>query len=218
MATWVIQTILATGYLGIVMLMFLENVFPPIPSEVIMPLAGYLGGSGKLSMVGIIIAGTLGSVLGALPLYYAGRKYGEERLKRLADDHGRWLTVSRSDLERAKAWFDRHGVATVFFCRLVPGLRSLISIPAGLNRMNLAVFLFYTTLGAALWTALLAYLGYLLGTRFREVERYLDPVSWVVFGLIAVLYAYRVIQHRGVESDADSHRAHKKESGAGSTN
>src|SRR5687768_12601891 len=118
----------STGYAGIVFLMCLENVVPPIPSELIMPLAGYLAGSGKLSFIGVVIAGTAGSMLGALPLYYMGRKLGEERLKHLADRYGRWLTVSRKDIERAKGWFDRHGGATVLFCRLIPGIRSLISI------------------------------------------------------------------------------------------
>jgi len=109
MAGWVIDLIRSTGYFGIVLLMFVENVFPPIPSEVIMPLAGFMVSQGKLSLAGIVLAGTIGSVLGALPLYYLGRVVGEDRLKEWADRHGGWLTVSRKDIERAKAWFDRHG-------------------------------------------------------------------------------------------------------------
>ncbi len=188
--------IYATGYFGIGLLMFIENVFPPIPSEIIMALAGYMVTQGKLSFVGVVVAGTVGSVLGALPFYYLGRVISEDRLKRLADKHGRWLTVSREDIERATSWFDRHGGLAVFFCRLVPGIRSLISIPAGIDRMNLVAFLAYTTIGAAIWTALLAYLGYLLGSNFREVGDYLDPVSWVVFGIIAVLYVVRVVRFK----------------------
>ena len=197
MATSVMRVISSTGYFGIVMFMFVENVFPPIPSEVIMPLAGYMVAQGKLSFVGVIVAGTTGSVLGALPLYYLGRKMGEERLKEFADNHGRWLTLSRHDLEGAKRWFDRHGGAAVFFCRLVPGIRSLISIPAGIDRMNLASFLIYTAMGAAIWTALLAYLGHFLGSSFSKVGEYIDPASWVVLGGIVLIYFVRVIRHKG---------------------
>jgi CheY-like chemotaxis protein len=135
MATWVMHTISGTSYWGIVLLMVVENVFPPIPSEVIMPLAGFMATQGQLSLLGVILAGTLGSVLGAVPLYYLGRRIGDERLKAFADRHGRWLTVSRHDLDHAKQWFDRHGRMAVLFCRLVPGVRSLISIPAAFARL-----------------------------------------------------------------------------------
>jgi membrane protein DedA with SNARE-associated domain len=148
MAGWVMRVIYSAGYPAIVLLMFVENIFPPIPSELIMPLAGYMVSRGQFSIVGVVAAGTVGSILGALPLYYLGRGLGEERLKRLADKHGRWLTVSRRDIERAKRWFDRHGWAAVVFCRLVPGVRSLISIPAGVDRMSLPVFLACTSAGS----------------------------------------------------------------------
>jgi membrane protein DedA with SNARE-associated domain len=150
MADWIMSVISSAGYAGIALLMCLENVFPPIPSELIMPLAGYMSAQDKLSFAGIVIAGMAGSVSGALPLYYLGSKLGEERVKAFADHYGRWLTVSRQDLDRAKRWFDRHGGAAVFLCRLVPGVRSLISIPAGITRMSLAVFLTYTAVGTAL--------------------------------------------------------------------
>ena len=197
MANWVMRMIQAGGLAGIALLTFIENVFPPIPSELIMPLAGYMVSQGQFSFAGVVIAGTIGSILGALPLYYLGRKMGEERLKELADRHGRWLTVSRGEVERAKSWFDRHGGAAVFFCRLVPGIRSLISLPAGIDRMNLGAFLAWTAAGSAIWTALLAWLGYFLGGRFKVVEEYLDPAANVVFGGIVVWYLWRVIRHRG---------------------
>lgn len=187
----------STGYVGIVALMFVENVFPPIPSEYIMPLAGFLVAEGRLSLAGIIVAGTLGSTLGALPLYYLGKRFGEERLKNFAARYGRWLTVSPEDIERANAWFRRHGAATVFFCRLIPGIRSLISIPAGLNRMNIFSFLFFTTLGAAVWTSLLAYAGYLLGNNFHEVEEYFDPATYVILAVIVILYLRRFFGKSG---------------------
>ena len=197
MAGWVMRMIQAGGPFGIAFLMFLENVFPPIPSELIMPLAGFMASQKKLSFLGVVIAGTIGSVLGALPLYGLGRKVGEERLKELTERHGRWLTISCRDVDRAKRWFDRHGGAAVFFCRLIPGIRSLISIPAGIARMNLAAFLAWTVAGSAIWTALLAWLGYYLGGHFKKVEEYLDPAANVVFGAIAVLYVWRVIRHKG---------------------
>lgn len=195
MATWVIGIVSSTGYFGVVLLMFIENVFPPIPSEVIMPLAGYMVAQGKLAMAGVVLAGMAGSVLGALPLYYLGHKLGERRLKDFADKHGRWLTLSRKDIERSKLWFDRHGRTTVMFCRLIPGIRSLISIPAGLARMPLWPFLAYTAAGTGVWAALLAYLGYFLASNFTQVGEYLDPVSWFVFGVLAIIYVYRVVRH-----------------------
>ncbi len=187
----------ATGYLGIVALMFAENVFPPIPSELIIPLAGYMATREELHLAGVVAAGTAGSVLGALPPYWLGRSWGEERVKAFADRHGRWLTASRADLEGARRWFDRHGGAATFFCRLVPGARSLISIPAGIARMPLPAFLAYTAAGAGLWTALLACIGYLVGSNYAQVGEYLDPASWVGFGAVAAIYLYRVARHKG---------------------
>lgn len=197
MASWVMRMIHSAGSPAIALLMFLENVFPPIPSELIMPLAGYMVTQKQLSMVAVIVAGTLGSVLGALPLYYLGRKVGAKRMKELAERHGRWVTVSPEEIERAKGWFDRHGGMAVLLCRLVPGIRSLISIPAGIEKMNLAAFLAYTTVGSAVWTALLAWLGYALGSNFEKVGEYLDPVSWVVLGGLVAMYVWRVIRHKG---------------------
>lgn len=193
--------ITSTGYFGIVVLMFIENLFPPIPSEYIMPLAGFMVAEERLSLIGIIIAGTSGSVAGALVLYYCGRKLGAERLKKFTDRYGRWLTLSRDDIERANGWLDRHGAAAVLVCRLIPGIRSLISIPAGINRMNLFSFLVFTTIGAAIWTSVLAYAGYLLGSNFRAVEQYLDPISLVVFGSIIVLYLWRVFRNGKAKQD-----------------
>jgi membrane protein DedA with SNARE-associated domain len=177
--------------------MFVENVFPPIPSEIIMPLAGYMAARGKLSLSGIILAGMAGSVLGALPLYYLGRKFGEDRLKEFADNHGRWLTVTRKDIEKAKRWFDRHGGAAMFFCRLIPGVRSLISIPAGIAKMKILPFLAYTAAGSGIWSALLACLGYFLGAEYLQVDEYLDSASWIVLAVVGVTYFVRVMRHKG---------------------
>jgi membrane protein DedA with SNARE-associated domain len=197
MASWVMSVLAWTGYSGLVFLMFAENVFPPIPSELIVPFAGYMASAGKFSLVGVIAAGTIGSVLGALPLYYSGRKLGYDRTRELARHHGRWLTLSERDIERAKQWFDRHGGVAVFICRMIPGIRSLISIPAGIGSMHVGRFIAFTTAGAAIWTALLATLGFELGKRFHKIEEYLDPVSWLVLAVIVAIYALRVARGTG---------------------
>jgi membrane protein DedA with SNARE-associated domain len=184
----------STAYWGIALLMFVENVFPPVPSELIMPLAGYMVSQRELSLAGVIVAGIIGSVAGALPLYYIGRQIGEHRLKRLADRHGRWFTVCGRDIDTAIQRFRRHGAAATFVCRLIPGVRSLISVPAGIARMNLAAFVLYTALGSALWSGALAYAGYALGVHFEKVGEYLDPVSWIALTAIAVWYVIRVIR------------------------
>lgn len=196
MTKWILELIYSMGYIGVVLLMFIENVFPPIPSEYIMPLAGFLVAEGKFSLFGVIFAGTLGSVLGAFPLYFFGQKVGENGMKRFAERHGKWLTLSPEDVERSNQWFDKYGASAVFFCRLVPGIRSFISIPAGINKMKLAPFIFYTTLGSAIWTTILALAGYFLRANFREVEEYLDYVSFAVFGSIILLYLCRVFKSK----------------------
>ncbi len=188
MIEWITETMNSTGYLAIVLLMFLENVFPPIPSELIMPLAGFLVSQGKLSFAGVLAAGTLGTVLGALPLYYAGKLLGLKRLQQWADRFGRWFAVSARDLDNSNEWFNKYGVRTIFLCRLIPGIRSLISIPAGINTMNMGVFLLYTTIGSAIWSALLTFAGYLLGENYELVEKYMGPASYVVVGILGVAY------------------------------
>jgi membrane protein DedA with SNARE-associated domain len=203
MLEWITETMNSLGYVGIVLLMFLENVFPPIPSEIIMPLAGFTATQGRLSFVGVVIAGMLGSVLGALPLYYLGARVGEERLVGWADRHGRWLTVSGQDITRAVAWFNRHGGKAVFFARLVPGVRSLISIPAGIGRMKLPLFLLYSAMGTRLWAAFLAYLGHLLGENYEQVDAYLGPVSYVVLGALAVAFVVWVVQRRRTRGETE---------------
>jgi membrane protein DedA with SNARE-associated domain len=192
MASWVMGLLSATGYVGLVFLMFLENVFPPIPSEIIVPLSGYMARAGELTIIGVIAAGTLGSVLGAAALYYVGRRLGYERTLEFARRWGRWLTLCEPDVERAKKWFDRHGASAVFFCRLLPGIRSVISIPAGIAAMPIWKFVVFSTAGSAVWTALLTAAGFVLASNFRQAERYLDPVSWVLLGVILTIYVVRV--------------------------
>jgi len=202
MFEWITHFMQSAGYLGVLFLMFLENVFPPIPSELIMPLAGYTAKRGGLSLLGVIAAGTLGSVLGSLPLYYAGKLVGEERIKNWADKYGVWLTVSREDIEKSKDWFERHGNKAVLLCRLVPGVRSLISLPAGISQMNLLQFLAYSAIGAGLWTTALAYLGFRLGANYQKVEKFMGPATYVVLGLVVLMFVVRVVKQRKAQENA----------------
>ena len=190
------EVISSMGYAGIVVLMFIENVFPPIPSEFIIPLAGFLVSEGKFSFIGVVIAGTIGATLGSLPLYYAGRTIKEKRLREWTKKYGRWMAMSEDDLDRAKEWFAKYGGWTVFFCRMIPGIRSLISIPAGIQRMNLFPFLLWSAAGMAIWTTLLTSAGFLLRSNFEKVEDYLDPFVYVIIGALIAGYLYRVIRWR----------------------
>jgi membrane protein DedA with SNARE-associated domain len=192
----------SAGYPGIALLMLLENVLPPLPSELIMPMAGFVAASGELSLVGVILAGTLGSVAGALPWFYLGKVLGRERLRRWAAKHGRWLTLTAEDLDRVDAWFRQHCGKAVFFGRLVPAVRTLISVPAGLFDMGLPRFLLFTALGSGLWSTALAWAGYSLRDGYAQVEHWLNPMTNVVVGAIVLVYLYRVVTwRRGIAND-----------------
>ncbi len=182
-----------TGYFGISMLMLVENIFPPIPSELIMPLAGFTAERGQLNIVLVVLAGTAGSLAGALFWYGVARWLGSDRLKIWAERHGRWLTMAPRDVDSAMNWFERNGRVSVLVGRLIPGVRSLISIPAGFSRMTLRRFLAYSVVGTAIWTAGLAMAGYLLGAQYERVSDWVNPVSNVVVGGLVVWYLYRVI-------------------------
>lgn len=202
MFDWITGFVARSGYLGVFLLMLAENVVPPIPSELIMPLAGFTAARGQLGLVAVVAAGTTGSVLGALFWYHVGRRLGAERVKRFAARHGRWLTLSPADVDRANARFARHGARAVFLGRLVPTVRTLISVPAGIAGMPLPAFLAWSALGTGCWTALLAGAGYLLQDRYGLVADYLNPVSAVVIGSIAAWYIYRVVTFRADGQEA----------------
>jgi membrane protein DedA with SNARE-associated domain/uncharacterized membrane protein YkvA (DUF1232 family) len=174
-------------------MMLAENVFPPIPSELIMPLAGFVAAQGQLNPVLVVVAGTLGSVLGALPWYYAGRWLGKERVCAFAARHGRWLTLSEKEIGQAMRWFERHGRIAVLVGRLVPTVRTLISLPAGMARMPLLPFLLYSSIGTLAWTAALTASGYLLEAQYTLVSDYVDRGSKIIIGLIVLLYLWRVL-------------------------
>jgi len=198
-----------SSYLGLFALMALENIFPPIPSEMIMPFAGFVVARGELNLAGVLLAGTAGSVAGALPWYYAARVYGCERLKRMAGRHGRWLTVSPDDIDTALASFRKHGRKAVLFGRLIPAVRTLISIPAGLGNMSLGQFLLYSGIGSLAWCGLLTAAGFLLENNYQEVSKYVDPVSKVVLGALLAWYLYRVITYRAPAKDARREKEHE---------
>ena len=176
-SAWVLIIMAKFGYLGIIFAMFAENVFPPIPSELIMPAAGFAVARGDLNLILVILAGTLGSVLGALPLYYLGRLLNEDRLLVFTQKYGKYVFVKPSDIRSSSVWFDKHGSKAVFFGRMVPGIRSLISIPAGMSKMPILPFLVFTALGSSIWTSLLTIAGYYFGENYEVIEIMLAPYS-----------------------------------------
>lgn len=192
MRDWIIEAIRSLGVLGIAVLMLLENIFPPLPSEFIMPLAGYLSAHEGFSFWGAVLAGASGSVLGAFFWYLIGRGVGEERLRRWVEAHGVWFAMRPQDVERARRFFEKHGEVSVLFGRLLPVVRTLISVPAGISRMAMAPFLLYSLAGTSIWTAGLAYAGRLLGQRFPLVDEYLGVIAWIIVGGAVVLYLARV--------------------------
>ena len=200
MFDWITQVIASTGYFGIAALMLLENLFPPIPSEVIMPLAGFVAARGELSLWGVVVSGTLGSLAGAAPWYLLGRWFGEEGLHNVAAHHGRWLTLSTQDVTKAILTFRRHGALAVFFGRLIPAIRTLISAPAGIALMPIPKFIFWTALGSSLWTTLLTLAGFLLESQYERVADYMDPISKAVIIVIVATYLYRLVTYRRFSS------------------
>lgn len=192
MFDWLTGFVQQSGYLGVALLMFLENLFPPIPSELIMPLAGFNAARGHSSLLWLIVAGSAGSLAGAVFWYGIGRWIGCPRLKRWSERHGRLLTLEPEEVDRAYDWFRRRGGLAVFVGRLMPAMRTLISVPAGMARMPLLPFLLYSTVGTVLWTSLLAVAGYLLESGYEAVSAYLNPVSTGVVVLLVGYYLFRV--------------------------
>jgi membrane protein DedA with SNARE-associated domain len=195
-SNWILNWIEDGGYLAVALLMLLENVFPPIPSEIVMPVAGIVAGRGDLNIGLVIVFGTLGAVVGQLLWYWLGLRVGDDGLKRLARRHGRWLTVSPDDIDKADDWFDKHGGKAVLIGRMVPGVRTLISLPAGLSEMSLQRFLVYSSIGSGGWTTALGLIGYALGERSDSVTSWIGPVSTTVFAGIVAYYLYRVATFR----------------------
>lgn len=200
MFDFIARTIGSAGYPGIALLMLLENVVPPLPSELIMPMAGFIAADGQLSLAGVIAAGTLGSTAGALPWYYLGKCLGEDRLRIWAGRHGRWLTLTPAQVDRVDAWFAKHCGKAVFFGRLAPAVRTLVSVPAGIFRMSLRRFLLFTALGSGLWSTALALAGHALRDGYEQVSQVLNPATNLVVGTLVLVYLYRVVRWRPATS------------------
>jgi membrane protein DedA with SNARE-associated domain len=196
MTDFVFKLVEQGGYWGVAFLMLLETVFPPIPSEVIMPLAGVVSARGQLSLPLVIASGTAGAMVGNILWYVAAKALGLDRFRPLINRYGRWLTIDWAEIERAHRLFDKHGGTIVFVARMLPTVRSLVSVPAGLLRMKFLPFVLWSTLGSLIWTAGLAIAGWVLGNQFSSVENVLGPLSVLVIGGIVLWYVYRVATWR----------------------
>ncbi|WP_109441384.1 DedA family protein [Acinetobacter haemolyticus] len=188
---WVLSIMEKLGYLGIAFLMFLDNVFPPIPSEVIMPSAGYTASKGDLSLIGVIIAGSAGSLLAAMLLYWIGRKIPQHRLLGFIARYGKYLRISTTDWHKSLSWFEKHGHRVVFFGRMIPAVRSLISIPAGMSRMPFHKFISYSAAGTVIWTSLLAYIGYHFSENQALMTAVIQRFGYIVLSAVILYVLWR---------------------------
>jgi membrane protein DedA with SNARE-associated domain len=196
MFEWIGDLIAGGGVWGVFALMAIENIVLPVPSELIMPMAGYAVSRGSLTMWGVILFGSLGGTLGALPLYYGARFLGRDRGRRWIERHGRWLFITKRQIDRAGKRFDDYGPFAVVLSQLLPGARGLSSIPAGFARMNVLLFLATNYAGTLVWCTVLAYLGKLLGSSFPKIDALLGPTGWVVLVAIGAGIAWWIIGRR----------------------
>lgn len=190
------QLIERGGYAGILLLTFIETIFPPLPSELFMPMAGFVAARGPLTLPGVIACGTLGSLAGAWFWYALGRAIGLARMKQLAARHGRWLTLHPDDIDRGARWFEHHGGGVVLFGRMVPAIRGVVSIPAGIAHMPPGRFLLLSGIGNAIWTSLLMTAGYRLGDDYEKVAAWAAPVSNIFILVLVAVYLWRLARFR----------------------
>jgi membrane protein DedA with SNARE-associated domain len=190
---WVADVIAKLGAAGVGIMTLVENLFPPIPSEIVLPLGGYLASQGRISLAGALIASTLGSLLGAAMLYELAAWAGKDRLRRIV--HAIPL-LDWDDVDRADDWFEEHGTAVTFFGRFVPGVRSLVSIPAGTSSMSRPTFWIYTALGSAIWNTIFVMAGYWLGSSWESVGKYSDWLNWGVLAVVVLIVAKGVWSRR----------------------
>ena len=182
------------GYIGVFLLIAIENIFPPIPSEVILLFGGFMTTYTRLNVVGMIIAATLGSLIGAIVLYYIGKIFNKERLKKIISGKiGKVLRLKAKDIDNADKWFDTKGNKTVFFCRFVPIVRSLISIPAGMSEMEIPKFLMYTVLGSLIWNTVLIVVGSIVGENWTDILSIMDNYSHIVLILLVIIFVVFVV-------------------------
>lgn len=200
MENFIIEIMNDFGYIGIGLLILIENIFPPIPSELILTFGGFMTIDTNMTIVGVIIASTIGSVLGSIILYYIGKILNKERLiKIVTSKYGKLLRVKPEDIESADKWFDKKGNKTVFFCRFIPVVRSLISIPAGMSEMPLVKFIVYTTFGSAIWNTVLVLVGAFAGDKKDLILTIIDDASYVIVALIVIvflIFVYRFYKKR----------------------
>jgi membrane protein DedA with SNARE-associated domain len=196
MVEWVTGVVAAGGWPGVFLLMFLENLFPPIPSEVIMPLAGFVAARGEMSFALALLAGIAGTVVGNAFWYELARAIGRERIRPLFARYGRWFAVDDEDFDRAEAKLKKHGPVAVFFGRMLPGIRTVISIPAGIIRIPRHVFYLWTALGSTIWVGFLACAGWLMKDHYDQVQGWLEPLGYVVVVGVLGAYAWHVWSRR----------------------
>lgn len=195
MQQFILHIIEQFGYFGVFFLILIENVFPPIPSEVILLSSGFFSSYTSLSVFYMILASTLGSFLGAIILYYIGKIFNKERLKKIVNGRlGKILFLKENDIDKADEWFDNKGNKSVFFCRFVPIVRSLISIPAGMSEMPMGKFIIYTICGSMIWNTVLICLGYRLGSNWGYVLTILDKYQMVVIVILVIIFGYVIIK------------------------
>lgn len=195
MQQFILHIIEQFGYFGVFFLILIENVFPPIPSEVILLISGFFSSYTSLSVFYMILASTLGSFLGAIILYYIGKIFNKERLKEIVNGRlGKILFLKENDIDKADEWFDNKGNKSVFFCRFVPIVRSLISIPAGMSEMPMGKFIIYTICGSMIWNTVLICLGYRLGSNWEYVLTILDKYQMVVIVILVIIFGYVIIK------------------------
>lgn len=186
MEQWIIDVITAFGYVGVFFLMLAENLFPPIPSEVIVPVAGLAVGAGTLSLVGVVVAALAGTLIGNLPWFVLARMLGRARFVALVDRYGRWAAVRAEDVDTAIGWFDRHGAKAVLIGRFAPGVRTLISVPAGLSAMPFGRFLLLSAIGSTIWIGVLLAAGMVLHANWHLIADVLGPLGKIILVLVAL--------------------------------
>jgi membrane protein DedA with SNARE-associated domain len=191
---FVTSIIAKLGYFGVAAAVFIENIFPPIPSEVVLPFAGFAAAQGKLTFTGVVIAATVGSLLGAILLYMFGRLVSDARLRKLAAKYGKFIGVSYDDITKSKQWFDKHGHKAVFLGRMIPGIRTVVSIPAGISKMSFVPFMLWSGVGTAIWSIALITAGYFLGSQYEVVADYIAPVSKVILVVVVLGLGWFIIK------------------------
>lgn len=192
MTEWIISIMEQLGYFGIALLMFLDNVFPPIPSEIIMPSAGLAASQGKLVLTGVVIAGSFGSLIAAALLYWIGHKISQKVLFEWVEHYRKYLFLKSADVEKSLDWFEKYGHRIVFFGRMIPAVRSLISIPAGMSEMPFWKFMLYSGLGTIIWTTFLACVGFYFGENQALMHQIFSRVSYIIIAIVVIIVLWIV--------------------------